>query len=146
MVAQTDVLDQAAHDTLLVVMDHHEAKIYHLSEDAAGTTEPIIRPHDPHGFLHHLKHRDQGEERGQRAHEDSAFYGHIAEALKPARQIVVIGHGTGKSNAAHHLMAYLAKHHHEISQRVLVEEDADIAAATVPQLLAMGRKALARPL
>ena len=136
--------NQATPDKLLVVMDHHEAKIYHLTEDAADAAEPVIRPHDPHGFLHHLKHKDRGDERGQRAHEDPAYYGHIAEALKPAQQIVVVGHGTGKSNAAHHLMEYLAKHHHDISRRVRVEEDADITAATVPQLLAMGRKALAR--
>ena len=142
--AASDTPDQATPDKLLVVMDHHEAKIYHLADDAPAAAEPVIRPHDPHGYLHHLKHRDQGQERGQRAHEDPAFYGHITEALKPARQIVIVGHGTGKSNAAHHLMEYLAKHHHEISRRVQVEEDIDITAATVPQLLAAGRIALAR--
>ena len=131
-------------DALLLVMDHHEAKIYRLDEDKANAAEPVIRPHDPHGFLHHLKHKDQGQERGQRAHEDPAFYGHIAEALKPAGRIVIIGHGTGKSNAAHHLVEYLGKHHHEISRNLTVEEDVDVAGATVPQLLALGRKALAR--
>ena len=38
-----------------------------------------------------------------------------------AGKIVVVGHGTGKSNAAHHLLEYLKSHHSETHQRVVSE-------------------------
>ncbi len=135
--------DQAGGDKLLVVVDHHEAKIYRLDEGKAEAAEPGVKPHDPHGFLHHLKHKDQDKEHGQRAPEEAGFYKDIARAVTGSQRIVIVGHGKGKSNASHHLVEFLNKHHHELSGRVVLAPDTDLSGATVPQLLALGRKALA---
>jgi hypothetical protein len=54
----------------------------------------------------------------------------------------VIGHGTGKSNAAHHLTEYLRSHRHETYQRVVRELVADLSNVTNPQLLDLARQAL----
>lgn len=129
---------------LLIVMDHHEAKIFAADLPAQGAAAADIRPYDPHGFLHHLVHKDQPQERGQRAHEDATFYERIAQACTGAVRIVIIGHGTGKSDAADHLVAYLAKHHAAASRKILCELTADLSHLTTPQLLAMAREALAR--
>jgi hypothetical protein len=124
---------------LMVVIDHHDAKIYDIATDPENATEKTIRPYDPHHFLHHLTHRDQSAARGQRAPEDITFYQAIASALTRASSIIIVGHGAGKSNAANHLSDYLRKHHAAIAERIVRESVADLSSVTEPQLLALAR-------
>jgi hypothetical protein len=93
-------------EDLLVVVEHHEARLYRLAVQSINPEDDVILPHDPHHFLHHLAHKDQSRERGQRASEEASFYERIAAAVVSAGRIVVLGHGTGHSDAAHHLIAH----------------------------------------
>ena len=121
--------------SLLVVMDHHEAKIYHIGTDPHDATKQEIKPYDPHHFLYHLTHKDQDRERGQRALEDPSFYVRIAAALATGGTSVVVGHGTGHSNAAHHLIEHLQKRAPETYARVVREVVVDLSSITPAQLL-----------
>jgi hypothetical protein len=127
---------------LLVVVDHHEAKIYHLDMRSADPLGHVIKPYDPHHFLAHLTHKDLSRERGQRAPEDPSFYRRVAEAVASARAIVVVGHGAGHSNAADRLVEFLRLHHPETFEKVRGEMVADMSKLTPPQLLVLGRRAL----
>jgi hypothetical protein len=131
-----------AAPNLLVVVDHHGAKIFHVDVSSADASEHEIKPYDPHHFLHHLAHKDQSRERGQRAPEEAAYYEKIAAALAPAGTIVVVGHGAGKSNAAHHLTEFLRAHHRQTYQRIVREIVADLSSITTPQLLDLARQVL----
>lgn len=131
-----------AAPSLIVVVDHHGAKIYHLGITSDDAAKHEIRPYDPHHFLHHLAHKDQSREQGQRAPEDPSFYERIGKALAAGGRIVVVGHGTGKSNAAHHLTEYLRSHHPETYQRIVREVVADLSSVTTPQLLEIAQQAL----
>jgi hypothetical protein len=129
--------------TLMVVVDHHGAKIYRIEPGSSGDVSTHkITPYDPHHFLHHLTHKDQLRAEGQRAPEDSSFYRRIGEALAAAGRILVVGHGKGKSNAAQHLVEYLRTHHHETYQRIVREIEADLSAITTPQLLELAEQGL----
>ena len=136
--ARRDVEEPA---TLMVVMDHHGAKIYRIEPGSSGASPHEIRPYDPHHFLRHLAHKDQLREEGQRASEDPSFYGRIGDVLAAAGRILVVGHGKGKSNAARHLSEYLRMHHRETYQRVVREIEADLSAVTTPQLLELAEQA-----
>lgn len=72
--------------------------------------------------------------------EESSFYEEIAARLVPADEIVLIGHGTGKSSAVDFLSAYLTSHHHDIAQRVIDVETADISALTGPELETIAKR------
>lgn len=135
---------EPAAPTLMVVVDHHGAKIYRIDTAFGDAAKREISPYDPHHFLHHLTHKDQSREQGQRAPEDAGFYERIAAALATGGGIVVVGHGTGKSNAAQHLTEYLRNHHRETYQRIVRELAADLSATTPPQLLALAEQALGR--
>ena len=124
---------------LLVVVDHNEAWLYRLDVRSADLVDHVIQPFDPH---HLLSHKNQAREQRQRAPEDHAFYESIAKAVLPAGAIVVIGHGTGRSNAAHHLIEFLHHHHPDIAQKLVCEVVADLSSLTAPQLLDLGRRAL----
>ena len=136
----TTQLDLVAPD-ILIVVDHHVTKIFHVDVMSDDASTHVIRPYDPHHFLHHLSHKDQSRERGQRAPEEPAYYEQIAEAVVRGGKIAVVGHGIGKSNAAHHLTEYLRSHHPETYKRVVAETVCDLSAITTPQLLEVGRKA-----
>jgi hypothetical protein len=133
---------EPASPDLVIVVDHHGTKIFKVDAATADAAEPAITPYDPHHFLHHLTHKDQDRERGQRAPEEPAYYEKVAAAVVGSGRLVIVGHGSGKSNAAHHLAEYLKSHHHEIYQRVVRELQADLSAVTEPQLLKLAKEAL----
>jgi hypothetical protein len=139
---QADANPIPASSDLLVVVDHHGTKIFHVDVASDDPSAHVILPYDPHHFLHHLAHKDQSRERGQRAPEAPAYYESVAQAVARGGRIVVVGHGVGKSSAAHHLMDYLQAHHRETYQRVVREVVADLSAITPPQLLVLAREAL----
>jgi hypothetical protein len=134
----------AGPDTVdvIVLIGHHGAKLYqvHLASTQPGET---IRPYDPHHFLHHLQHRDEKRERGQRAPEDLTFYDRIAEALREADRIVLLSHGTGLSDASQILAERLKKQHPEVYARIVRQADANTSAMTEAEVLAYARQALA---
>jgi hypothetical protein len=139
--AQVAARRESEPDTLMVVVDHHGAKIYRIELGAGDASSHAITPYDPHHFLHHLTHKDQLREEGQRAPEDFSFYSRIGDALAPASRILVVGHGKGKSNAALHLIEYLRTHHRETYARVVREIEVDLSAITTPQLLELAEQA-----
>jgi len=125
---------------MIVVIDHHAAHIFR--DVGASTPQPVTsaEPYDPRHFHRHLIHRKQAHYRGDRVPEDPAFYEEVAQALVPATEIVVIGHGTGKSSASDVLVAFLAKHHPLISTHIVAVESADLSALTSPDVEAIARK------
>jgi hypothetical protein len=131
-----------AQPTLMVVVDHHGAKIYRIDVTSGDASQRVISPYDPHHFLHHLTHKDQSREQGQRAPEDPGFYKRIGDVLAAGGRIVVVGHGTGKSNAAQHLTEYLRTHDRDTYLRIVREIGADLSATSTPQLLALAEQAL----
>ncbi|MGO9803297.1 MAG: hypothetical protein ACLPTM_17470 [Steroidobacteraceae bacterium] len=133
---------EPAPPALVVVVDHHGARIYRIETAAGDASQREIRPYDPHHFLHHLTHKEESRQQGQRAPEDSDFYRRIGAALAAGGRIVVVGHATGKSNAAQHLTEYLRTHHRETYQRIVREIGADLSAITTPQLQALAEQAL----
>ncbi len=132
----------SAGPCLLVAIDHHGAKLYHIDTASEDASEHVIRPYDPRHFLHHMRHKDQSRERGQKQAEDTSYYVRIAESLASAGRIVLVGHGKGASDAGHHLAEYLREHHRDIHARIAAEVSADLSALTDAQLLSLGAQAL----
>jgi hypothetical protein len=124
---------------IVVVVDHHSARVYQDLGGASSESKTTVKPADPYGFHHHLIHRKEAHYEGERVPEDTAFYEQVATDLAPAREIVLIGHGTGKSSALEFLMEYLKTHHPTIFQRVIATEVTDLSALTEPEIEAIAR-------
>jgi hypothetical protein len=125
---------------MVVAIDHHRTRLFTI--EGASETARTLRPYDPHHFLHHLTHRQDRELRGQREPEEPSYYSQIAAALAPAHRIVLLGHGTGHSNAAAHLEEVLRAKHPEIYGRIVATKAVDLSAITEPQLLALALETL----
>jgi len=146
--AQAGISDKPAQvnqsGRMVAVIDHHGAHIYrgqgaNLAEDGAA-----VKPYDPFNFQHHLIHRKEAHYVGERVPEEHSWYEAIAQDLAHAGEIVLIGHGTGTSNAAEFLSAYLKKQHPETFQRIIATETVDLSALTEPQIEAIAKKAFSR--
>ena len=119
---------------MVVVIDHHVAHVYHDLGDSRPQGEVTVKPYDPFGFHHHLIHRKEAHYKGERAPEEDSYYEEIAMDLVRAEEIILVGHGAGKSSAAEFLMEYLKAHHPEEYQRIVATETADLSALTEPQI------------
>jgi len=125
---------------MVVVIDHHAAHIFRDVGESRPQDEVKIEPYDPHHFHHHLVHRKEAHYQGDRVPEETAFYEEVATALVPAKEIVLIGHGIGKSSAVDFLVKYLDDHHRDISARVKATETADLSALTAPDIEAIAKR------
>ena len=127
---------------IVVVVDHHMARIYQDLSGSQPEREDAMRPYDPHGFHRHLIHRKEAHYEGQRVPEETSFYEEIAEDLEHAKEIVLIGHGTGKSSALDFLVEYLKTHHSTIFPRIIATKVMDLSALTEPEIEAIVKQHL----
>ena len=125
---------------MVVVIDHHAAHTYRDFGGSRPADERKVRPYDPFHFHHHLIHRKEAHYRGERVPEEDSFYEEVTKDITPASEIVLIGHATGKSNAADFLREYLNIHHPDISRRVIASESADLSAVTEPEIEALAKR------
>ncbi len=127
---------------MVVVVDHHLARIYQDQGGSRPEREDALEPYDPHGFHRHLIHRKEAHYEGQRVPEEDSFYEEIAKELTPAKEIILIGHGTGKSSALDFLVEYLKTRHPAIYAQVIATEVADLSALSEPEIEAIAKQHL----
>ena len=125
---------------MMVVIDHHTARVFRDLGESRPKDEITIKPYDPHHFHHHLVHRKEAHYEGDRVPEEKSFYEEVATALVPADEIVLIGSGTGKSSAVDVVVEYLKKHHGNIFRLVKATETADLSALTEPEIEAIAKR------
>jgi hypothetical protein len=125
---------------LLVVIDHHEAKVYRT--ESHGAIPQHLVPYDPHGYGRHLR-SDTEETDGKRKPERKSFYEAIAATLLGAQRILIFGSGTGESSAMVQLLADLKKHHKDVAEHVIGSVVVDAHHQTESQLLALARDSFA---
>jgi len=109
---------------------------YRLMPNVEGKTMRF----DPHGFHRHLIHRKEAHYQGERVPEGTSFYEQVASALVDAKQIILIGHGTGKSSAVEFLAEYSKKHHPTVHERVIASEIVDLSALTEAAIEEIAKK------
>lgn len=125
---------------IIVVIDHHAARVYQDLGGSRPEIEATVEPYDPHGFHRHLIHRKEAHYEGERVPEETSFYEQVSKDLVPAQEIILIGHGTGKSSALEFLAQYLKSHHPTIFQRIIATETVDLSALTEPEIEAIAKK------
>ncbi len=126
--------------TLLVVIDHREAKVYR-TETHPAARERIV-PYDPHGYGRHLHSAHEWTD-GERVPECKSDYVTLAKTLSGAGRIVVFGGGTGRSSAMDRLMADLTDHHPAVAARVVASVVVNAHHTTEHQLRAEARASCA---
>ena len=122
---------------LLVVIDHHEAKIYRT--ELHGAIPQQLVPYDPHGFGRHLRSVYLGSD-GKRRPELKSYYEAVAATLRGADEILIFGSGTGESSAMEQLLADLKHNHGDVAKHIVGSIVVDEHHQTEDQLLAQARE------
>ena len=128
--------------TLVVLLDHHGAKIYRIDLPSGIDSQPQIHPYDPNGLLHKLAHKVHPESQVRHETEKMARYKRIADAVAAGGKIIVVANGKAMGDEARELTGFLRTHHRQAYQRAVSDLTTDIPDITQPQLLALAGQVL----
>jgi len=137
--APTGAATTGAH--WLLVIDHHEARIFQLEMD--GASPQRIRPPEPANHFRHAPN-SKGFARGQEKPDPNSYFAPVAQALHGAGRILVFGTGTGTGSEMEQFIAWSRHHHPALAQRIIGSQVVDEHHLTEPQLLAQAREFYAR--
>ena len=123
----------------VVALDYRGARIYALDAPTHSSPEKMTAP-DPWHLNHHLHHRKQDKTVSYNLDEMSTteYFKSLASELQPASEILLLGHGKGKSNASHLFEAYVEKHRPDIASKIVASVRCDVDDITDNQLLRLG--------
>jgi hypothetical protein len=121
----------------LVVIDHHEARIYRSA--APGAVPQQIRPHAPEDFFRHA-HNSKEFSRGQEKPNPNSFFEPVAGVLNCAGEILIFGSGTGTSSEMDQFIAWLKLSRPELAKRIVGSLVVDENHLTEDQILAKARE------
>lgn len=134
----TDRLDLAGKRAV-VAIDYRRARVY-ATDTPAGERPEAVEAKDPWHLNHNLYHRDgnvDGTYDIDRIDTDD-FFATLAHQLAPAAEVLLLGHGTGKSNASHLFYHYLERHYSDVAAKVVADIRLDIDDITDAQLKRLG--------
>ena len=121
----------------LLVIDHHEARIYR--SEAPRSSSWQFLPHRPEDHFRHT-HNSKDFSRGREKPDPNSFFTPIAKALQGTSGILVMGGGKGMSSEMEQFTTWLHQHHPELGNRVIGSLVVDQHHLTESQLLAKARE------
>lgn len=131
----------AAETHWLVLIDHHQVRIFHSARH--GVAAEKVLPHEPDDYFRHAPN-SKDFARGQEKPNPNNFFEPIAKALQGASQILIFGNGTGMASEMEQFVGWLQVHHAELAKRVIGTLTVDAHHQTDGQLLAVAREFYAR--
>jgi stalled ribosome rescue protein Dom34 len=114
---------------IVVWLDHHEAKLFHVDAPGLDRAELHVAKH-----LHHAGKTGAPAETHRQAADDHPFFDSISRHLGGLVEILVVGPSSAKTE----LVTYLKAHHKDVAAKVVGVEAAD--HPTDGQILAHARK------
>jgi hypothetical protein len=142
--ASPDTSARAGGRPCIVLIDHHQAKLFDLDEAHDHAAAPKVHvPEDGDGSRRRLEHRQGNDDHdGGHSSEDSGYYEAICGDLEQAGPIVVLSDGQGRSSAGDYLVGYVRRHHAGIAVRIVATDRIDISHVSDSQAVAAGRALL----
>lgn len=125
----------------LVVIDHHEARIYRSAEP--GAVPQLIRPHAPEDFFRH-EQNSKDFSRGKEKPNPNSYFEPVAGVLNGAGKILIFGSGTGTGSEMDQFAAWLKERRPELAKRVVGSMVVDEHHLSEGRLLAKARDFFAK--
>ena len=116
------------HFHAVVCIDHAEALILDFTKD--GYTERRVKAESGHGNVHHKA----GSPGAGHAHDAKSYFAAVAAQLQPSHEILIVGHGTARTDFAH----YVRDHVPALAPRIIGVEAVD--HPTTGEIVALARK------
>ena len=122
---------------VVVTLTKDEAKVWATGLERSSKPEKISaidnnRHH--HKLRQELRHKGPGLDP-----ESKVFFEKLSEVIKPASELLFLGHGEGKADAVHNFQSYLKEKHQDLAKKIVGVIEADVSHMTEPQVLAEAR-------
>jgi hypothetical protein len=132
--------EKAKEIHMLVVINHHEARIYRT--ELRGAVPEQILPHEPDEFFRHAPNSKEFA-RGREKPDPNSFFEPIARALNGAGRILIFGGGKGTSSEMEQFVAWLRARSPDVAGRIASTRVIDEHHLTEGELLSEARAAYA---
>lgn len=127
---------QISNHSVLVVVLHDETRVWNIddqdSKDALIITKTELENRHVRDAQHHGGHDS--------SKSDPEYFKSIAEALVDAREILLMGHGTGKANTMATFHEHVKSHNAQLAAKILAEVSADLPALSDGQIRKLGQE------
>ena len=120
----------------VVVVTHDHAKIW-TTQSAKGAEPLEVDIQIPTKHLHVREAQHHGGH--ATSQYDAPYFEHLAEVLYPVAELLLIGHGEGKSNSASQFLSHIQTHQPDLARKVIGLLNENIPALTDQQLLEKAR-------
>ncbi len=120
---------------VIAVVTRDETRIWTTDAKRGEVPNTISLPPVDHHHVREAQHHGGHDS----SKNDKPYYEAVSQALRPASEILLMGHGKGKGNSMLQLVQYLERHHHEVAKNVVGAVDENIVAMTEPEILAAAR-------
>lgn len=116
---------------LVAAVTHDLTRVWLLHEES---TDPVVVIHRP-GVVH--MHARAGQERHGHAAETSEmpYFLEVARVLGLGSNVLLLGHGTGRSNTMERFIAHVEEHHKALRARIVASGNVNIPALSDQQLV-----------
>lgn len=128
----------------VAAITHRDVRIWAVNDPAGTAPERVFSAPDDQRQNHYRQ--VQRNDRGDTDKFDRDYFESVAVVLAPAKEILLIGHGTGKANEMLKLVQFLERYHPATAKKVVGAEDAPLEALTDAEVMAFARKWFAEPL
>lgn len=122
---------------VMIAITQDEARIWAAGLDKNSIPEKIYAPADK-GSHHHVRQtQHQGGHSGDP--KELGYFDVIAENVKDAAEILLIGHGEGKANAMLRFTQFIERNNPQVAKKIIGAADTNLNALTENEILAIAR-------
>jgi hypothetical protein len=122
---------------VVIAMSRDEARVWNSGIEP---NSPVLKLHPPHEDAENRKQREAREGGRFEDRFSPEYFESIVYAIADAGQILLVGHGKGKSSWMLLLIQYLERKHPELGRKVLDAVDADLENLSDGEALALARE------
>ena len=123
---------------IVVALTQDLARIWRYGLEKGMKSENLSAP-NANGLHRHVR---QMQHHGGHTQDpaEQGFFDILADKLKGNSEVLILGHGVGKSNAMHRFTHYLEKHDSQLARQIIGTVEADLNALSDDQILAKARE------
>jgi len=129
-------IEQIRNRAVIVAITHDEARVWLLNDDSHHPLCRILRDEPEHVHVRQAQaHHGHASEIGE-----VDYFHEVANILECASTVVLLGHGTGKANAADRFAHHVNEHHKLVAKKIAFTSNVNIPAMGDADIVTKARR------
>lgn len=129
-------IEQIRNRAVIVAITHDETRVWLLNDDSHHPLCRILRDEPEHVHVRQAQaHHGHASEIGE-----VEYFHEVANILECASTVVLLGHGTGKANAADRFAHHVNEHHKLVARKIAITSNVNISAMGDADIVTKARR------